>query len=138
MKKRPAATPVSASKQIDAIYADSPDWQAKMLTRIRRLIREADPKVVEEVKWKKPSNPAGVPVFSHDGILLIAQAHQHHVRVTFSMGAALDDPKGVFNSGLTGNAFRAIVLHEGDKLDEAAFKSLVRAAVRLNVAEAAG
>jgi len=103
-----------------------------MLSRVRRLIREADPKVLEEVKWRRPSNPAGVPVWSHDGILCTGEAHKNHVRLTFAKGAALKDPTGLFNSGLEGHTLRAIVFHEGDEVDEQAFKSLIRAAATLN------
>jgi hypothetical protein len=108
------------------------DWRAETLARIRALIEQADPEVVEEVKWRKPSNPGGVPVWSHDGIICTGETYKNHVRLTFAKGAALDDPKGVFNSGLEGNAFRAIVVHEGDEIDESGFKGLVRSAVALN------
>ena len=108
------------------------DWRGETLARLRALIREADPEVVEEVKWRKPSNPAGVPVWSHDGIICTGEPHKNHVRMTFSKGASLEDPNGVFNSGLEGKAFRAIVVHEGDEIDEKGFKALVRAAVALN------
>jgi hypothetical protein len=103
-----------------------------MLSRIRRLIQEADPHVVEEVKWRRPSNPAGVLVWSHDGIICTGEAHTNHVRLTFAKGASLKDPAGLFNSGLEGHVLRAIVLHEGDEVDGAAFKSLVRAAAARN------
>jgi hypothetical protein len=108
------------------------DWRSETLDRLRSLIKEADPEVVEDVKWKKPSNPAGVPVWSHDGIICTGETYKSHVRVTFANGASLDDPKGVFNSGLEGNKMRAIVVHEGDEIDEQAFKDLVRSAVALN------
>jgi hypothetical protein len=108
------------------------DWRTETLDRLRTLIEEADPEVVEDVKWRKPSNPAGVPVWSHDGIVCTGETYRSHVRVTFANGASLDDPKGVFNSGLEGNKLRAIVIHEGDEIDESAFKALVRSAVARN------
>lgn len=132
VKKRAQRKPGSPSESIDARIKELGDWRGKTLLRLRRLIREADPEVVEEVKWRKPSNPAGVPVWSHDGIICTGEAHKNHVRLTFAKGASLKDPKGVFNSGLEGNAMRAIVIHEGDGLDENAFKALVRSAVAAN------
>jgi hypothetical protein len=110
-----------------------PDWRGEMLERIRRLIMQADPKAVEEIKWRKPSNPAGVPVWSHDGIICTGETYKSLVKVTFANGAALEDPAGLFNASLDGNARRAIDIREGDVLDEKAFKALVRAAVALNV-----
>lgn len=112
------------------------NWQDAVLARIRRLIREADPDAVEERKWRKPSNPDGVPVWSHDGILCTGEAHTSHVRLTFARGASLQDPRGVFNSGFEGNARRAIVLREGDALDGDGFKALIRAAAALNASSA--
>lgn len=109
----------------------SADWRDETLSRIRRLIQEADPEVVEQQKWKKPSNPAGIPVWYHDGIICTGETYKNHLRFTFAQGAALKDPKGVFNANLEG-ATRALVIHEGDKIDEAAFKSLIRAAAALN------
>ena len=103
-----------------------------MLSRLRTLIKQTDPEVVEERKWRKPSNPAGVPVWSHDGIICTGETYKNHVRLTFAKGASLKDPKGLFNSSLEGNALRAIVIHEGDEIDEEAFKGLVRAAIALN------
>jgi hypothetical protein len=110
-----------------------PDWRGEMLERIRRLIRQADPKAVEEIKWRKPSNPAGVPVWSHDGIICTGETYKSVVKVTFANGAALEDPSGLFNASLDGNTRRAIDIREGNALDEKAFKALVRAAVALNV-----
>jgi hypothetical protein len=107
-------------------------WRGKTLSRLRALIKRADPEVVEERKWKKPSNPAGVPVWSHDGIICTGETYKNHVRLTFAKGASLKDPKGLFNAGLEGNAFRAIVIHEGDEINEKAFRTLIRAAVTLN------
>lgn len=104
-----------------------------MLDRIRKLIQEADPDVVEEVKWRKPSNGmVGVPVWSHGGIICTGETYKDKVKMTFAQGAALADPAGLFNSSLDGNARRAIDLHEGDKIDEKALKALIRAAVALN------
>src|SRR5207247_1716411 len=122
----------SPSELIDARIRELDDWRGQTLSRLRALIKQADPEVVEEVKWRKPSNPAGVPVWYHDGILCTGETYKSHVRMTFSKGASLEDPNGVFNAGLEGNAFRAIVIHEGDKIDEKAFKELVRSAVALN------
>lgn len=112
------------------------DWRGKMLSRIRALIRQTDPDVVEEIKWRKPSNPAGVPVWSHDGILFTGETYRDKVKLTFARGAALRDPAGLFNASLDGNARRAIDLREGDAIDAAAFKALVRAAVAANRAKA--
>jgi hypothetical protein len=108
------------------------DWRGETLARIRRLIKEADPAVVEEVKWTKPSNPAGVPVWSHDGIICTGETYKSVVKVTFAYGAALPDPSGLFNASLEGSTRRAIDIREGDEIDEKAFKALVRAAVALN------
>jgi hypothetical protein len=109
------------------------DWRGETLARIRRLIKQADPKAVEEVKWRKPSNPAGVPVWSHDGIICTGETYKSMVKVTFARGAALDDPSGLFNASLEGKTRRAIDIREGEAVDERAFKALVRAAVALNV-----
>ena len=106
-----------------------------MLARVRTIIRQADPNVVEEVKWRKPSNPAGVPVWSHDGILCTGETYKSVVKLTFAKGAALSDLAGLFNARLEGNTRRAIDLHEGDKIDEKAFKALIRAAVALNTSK---
>lgn len=109
------------------------DWRGKTLSRIRALIKQADPEVVEELKWRKPSNPAGVPVWYHDGIICTGETYANHVRLTFAKGAALEDPSGLFNSSLEGNVRRAIDIHEGDEVDEAALKDLIRAAVAINL-----
>jgi hypothetical protein len=101
---------------------------------MRKLIREADPAVVEEVKWKKPSSPSGVPVWSHDGIICTGETYKSVVKLTFAKGASLKDPAKVFNSSLDGNTRRAIDIHEGEEVDAAAFKALIRAAVALNTA----
>ena len=108
------------------------DWRVEMLSRLRSLIEKADPEVVEEAKWKKPSNPAGVPLWSHDGMICTGETYKSVVKLTFAYGAALDDPSGLFNSSLEGNTRRAIDFHEGDKIDEKALVALVRAAVALN------
>jgi hypothetical protein len=105
---------------------------------MRRLIKQADPEVVDEVKWRKPSKPMGVPVWSHDGIICTGETYKDKVKLTFAKGASLEDPAGLFNASLEGNARRAIDLHEGDKIDESVFKSLVRAAAALNASKARG
>jgi hypothetical protein len=108
------------------------DWRGETLARIRALIQEADPDVVEEVKWRKPSNPAGVPVWSHDGIICTGETYKSAVKMTFAKGASLKDPHGLFNASLEGNTRRAIDFHEGDKIDAPALKALILAAVELN------
>jgi hypothetical protein len=108
------------------------DWRGETLSKIRRLIRRAEPEVVEELKWKKPSNPAGVPVWSHHGPICTGETYKSAVKLTFFKGAQLKDPKRLFNSSLEGNARRAIDLHEGDEIDEPAFQALIREAVELN------
>ena len=112
------------------------DWRADTLDRMRKLIREADPDVVEDVKWRKPSNPAGVPVWEHAGLICTGETYKDYVKLTFAKGAQLDDPFGLFNSGLGGNTRRAIDIREGDEVDADAFKALVREAVAANVAKA--
>jgi len=108
------------------------DWREETLSRIRKLIKEADPEVLEERKWSKPSNPAGVPVWSHDGIVCTGETYRDKVKLTFAKGASLKDPAKLFNSSLDGNARRAIDIHDGETIDADAFKALVRAAVALN------
>ena len=130
--KKPVAVE-SASALIDEKIKELGDWRGKTLSQIRALIKQADPEVVEELKWRKPSNPAGVPVWNHDGIICTGETYVNHVRLTFAKGASLKDPSGLFNSGLGGNVRRAIDIHEGDKVDEAALKDLIRAAVSLNL-----
>jgi len=110
------------------------DWRSDTLAKMRKLIQAADPKVVEEVKWRKPSNPAGVPVWSREGPICTGEIYKSAVKLTFFKGARLKDPQRLFNSSLTGNARRAIDIHEGDKINEAAFQSLVREAIALNKA----
>jgi hypothetical protein len=103
-----------------------------MLARVRKLIREADPEVIEEVKWRKPSNPSGVPVWEHAGIICTGETYRNKMKLTFAKGALLDDPSGLFNSSLEGNTRRAIDLHDGDEIDEKALKALICEAVALN------
>ena len=117
---------------IDARIAALGDWRGKTLARVRRLIRQAVPGVIEEVKWRKPSNPAGVPVWSHGGIICTGETYKSYVKLTFAKGAALDDPSGLFNASLEGNVRRAIDIREGDGIDPQALKALVRAAAALN------
>jgi hypothetical protein len=117
---------------IDAKIEELGDWRGEMLARVRRLIKQADPAVVEEIKWRKPTNPSGVPVWSHGGIICTGETYRDKVKLTFAHGAALADPSGVFNASLDGNTRRAIDLREGDMIDEEALKALVTAAVALN------
>ena len=122
----------TASQLIDAQLKELKDWRGETLARVRRLIKQADPEVVEELKWKKPSNPAGVPVWSHNGQICTGETYSSVVKLTFFKGAQLKDPKRLFNSSLEGNTRRAIDLHQGDRIDEAAFQALIREAVALN------
>jgi hypothetical protein len=124
------------SQLIDARIDKLGDWRAETFKRLRTLIHEADPKVVETLKWAKASNPLGVPVFEHDGILCTGETYRDKVKLTFAHGAALKDPSGLFNSSLDGNVRRAVDFHEGDKINEKAFKALIRAAVALNASKA--
>src|SRR4051794_37494296 len=117
---------------INAKIAGLDDWRGAMLKRLRALITQADPDVVEEVKWRKPSNPSGAPVWSDHGMICTGETYKDKVKLTFARGAALDDPSHLFNSSLDGGTRRAIDFREGDEVDEAAFKMLVRAAVDLN------
>jgi hypothetical protein len=119
-------------QEIDAKIAALGDWRGETLARLRALIRAADPEATETVKWRKPSNPAGVPVWEHDGIVCTGETYKDKVKLTFANGAALPDPTGLFNSSLDGNMRRAIDIKEGVVLDEAAFKALIRAAATLN------
>jgi hypothetical protein len=122
----------SASAFIDAKINELGDWRGKTLAKVREIIHKADPEIVEELKWVKPTS-AGTPVFSHAGIVCTAETYKNAVKMTFAKGASLDDPRGLFNSSLDGNVRRAIDIHEGDKVDEAALKDLIRAAVALNL-----
>jgi hypothetical protein len=129
--KKPAAV-ASASAFIDEKIETLGDWRGKMLARVRKIIRAADRGIVEEWKWVKPTNP-GTPVWSHDGIVCTGEVYKNIVKLTFAKGAALKDPAGLFNSSLEGNVRRAIDIREGDKINEAALKDLIRAAVALNL-----
>jgi hypothetical protein len=131
MKKSGASQDQSAAKLISKRIAELGDWRGKTLSRMRSLIREADPDVVEDVKWAKPTNP-GVPTWSHDGIICTGEPYRNVVKLTFAKGASLKDPARLFNSSLDGNVRRAIDIHEGEEIDESAFKALVRQAVVLN------
>ena len=125
----------SAAQQIDDIIRQSGDWRGEKLAQLRALIKEADPAVVEEVKWKKPSRPEGVPVWSHDGMLCVADTLKHAVRLTFLKGAQMKDLQKHFNTRLDSKGVRAIDFHDGDAIDEAAFKALILEAVELNVSK---
>jgi hypothetical protein len=122
----------SASAFIDAKINELGDWRGKMLAKVREIIHKADPEIVEEWKWAKATSP-GTPVFSHGGIVCTGETYKNVVKLTFAKGAALKDPSGLFNSSLEGNVRRAIDIHEGDKLNEAALKDLIRSAVALNL-----
>jgi hypothetical protein len=131
MTKSSAPKDESPSELIDAKVEELGDWRGKTLSRLRALIKKADPEVVEEWKWRKPTNP-GVPVWSHQGIICTGETYKSVVKLTFFKGASLEDPSGLFNSSLQGNTRRAIDFHEGDEIDEKAFAALIRAAVGLN------
>jgi hypothetical protein len=132
MKKSPPKGAESPSEPIE----DPGDWRGEMLSQLRALIMEADPGMTEERKWIKPSNPAGVPTWSHNGLICTGETYKKVVKMTFAKGASLTDPSGLFNSSLEGNTRRAIDFHEGDKLDEKALKALIRAAVAFNKSSA--
>jgi hypothetical protein len=132
-----AKAEISPSHLIDAKIKKLGDWRGETLARVRALIKQADPDVVEEVKWRKPSNPMGVPVWEHAGIVCTGETYKDKVKLTFANGAALDDPSGLFNSSLDGNVRRAIDFHDGDKIDDKALKALIRAAVALNASKRA-
>jgi hypothetical protein len=129
--KRPVAVE-SSSASIDGNIKELGDWRGKTLAKVRDIIHEADPEIVEELKWVKPTSP-GTPVFSHGGIVCTGETYKNVVKITFAKGAALKDPSGLFNSSLDGNVRRAIDIHEGEKVDEAILKDLIRAAVALNL-----
>lgn len=120
------------SAGIDEKLRTLSDWRGAMLAKLRRLIREADPEVVESIKWRKPSNPLGVPTWEHAGIICTGETYKDKVKLTFARGASLDDPAKLFNSSLDGGTRRAIDFKEGDAVDEAAFKALIREAVEIN------
>src|ERR1017187_5357442 len=130
MEKSESQETRSPSQLIDARIEELGDWRGKMFSRLRTLVKEADPDVVEEWKWR------GVPVWSHDGMICTGETYRNVVKMTFAKGAALKDPSGLFNSSLDGNTRRAIDFHEGEKIDEEALKTLVRAAVTLNTSKA--
>jgi len=131
MRKSAPPKGQSPSRMIDERIEELGDWRGKMLSRLRALIQQADPEVVEEWKWS-------VPVWSHDGLICTGETYKSAVKLTFARGAALEDPSGLFNSSLTGNTRRAIDFHEGEKIDEKAFKALIREAVALNTSRARG
>ena len=130
MKKRGSAN--SASASIDERVRKLGDWRGKTLAKVRQIVHEADPQIVEEWKWVKPTSP-GTPVWSHGGIVCTGETYKNVVKMTFAKGAALKDPSGLFNSSLDGNVRRAIDIHEGEEINEAALKDLIRAAVALNL-----
>lgn len=138
MKKsatKQAETEDSPARLIEARIKKLGDWRGETLARVRAVIKQADPEVVEEVKWRKPSNAMlGVPVWEHDGIICTGETYKNAVKLTFARGAALEDPSGLFNASLEGNVRRAIDIHEDDKINEKALKALIRAAVALNTA----
>jgi hypothetical protein len=121
----------SASERIDKTIAELGDWRGEIMSRMRKLIKEADPDIVEELKWVKPTN-TGTPTWSHDGIICTGETYKSVVKLTFARGASLTDPAKLFNSSLEGNTRRAIDIHEGEKIDAGAFKALIRAAVAVN------
>jgi len=132
MKKGDTKHEKPPSQRIDERIAELNDWRGDTLRLMRNLIKEADPEITEEWKWMKPSNP-GTPVWSHNGLVCTGESYKTTVKLTFSKGASLKDPKGLFNASLDGNVRRAIDIHQGDEIDKSAFKDLVRAAVNLNL-----
>ena len=125
---------MTGSEDIDTKIASLNDWRGAAMTRIRGLIKEADPEVIEGVKWRKPSNPLGVPTWEHAGIICTGESYKDKIKLTFAHGAALEDPSNLFNSSLSGGTRRAIDIPEGAELDEAAFKALIREAIAVNLA----
>lgn len=136
-KAAPRAAAGAASRKIDQRTKELGDWRGKTLEKVRRIIMSADPDIIEEWKWVKPTNP-GVPVWSHTGIICTGETYKDKVKLTFAKGASLKDPARLFNSSLDGNVRRAIDIHEGEKINEGALKNLVRAAVMLNVGRIRG
>ena len=134
----PSTKERSPSQQIDAIIKEPGDWRGRKLSQLRALIKKADPAVVEEVKWKKPSRPMGVPVWSHDGIICVADTLKNAVRLTFPKGAQMKDPKKLFNTRLDSKTVRAIDFHENDTVDEAALKALILDAIKVNTSKDRG
>ena len=122
----------SGSKEVDAKLAELPDWRGDILRKVRRLIREADPDVVEEIKWRKPSNPSGVPTWSHGGLICTGETYKDKVKLTFGQGASLADPSRLFNASMDAGTRRAIDIRQGDAVDESAFKALIAEAVATN------
>jgi hypothetical protein len=135
VKKSAKGESGSGSSEVGRRIEEVGGWRGAMLARVRAVIKDADPEVVEECKWKKPSNPSGVPVWSHDGMICTGETHKSVVKMTFAKGAFLEDPAGLFNSSLDGNLRRAIDFHEGDTVNEKALKALIRAAVKLNASD---
>jgi hypothetical protein len=135
MNKNASGKGPSPADSIDARIRELGDWRGETLGRLRELVKEADPEVVEDVKWRKPSNPSGVPVWEHAGILCTGEIYKDKVKLTFAKGASLPDPTGLFNASLKGNTRRAIDFYEGDKIDENAMKALIRAAVASNTSK---
>ncbi len=131
----PSSKEKSASQQIDDIIKEPGDWRGQKLSQLRAVIKKADPALVEEVKWKKPSKPSGVPVWSHDGIICVADTLKSAVRLTFPKGAQIKDPKQLFNTRLDSKTVRAIDFHEGEDVDVAALKALILDAVKLNTSK---
>ena len=129
---------MTGSQDVDAKIASLGDWRGAAMARIRRLIKEADPDVEEGVKWRKPSNPLGVPTWEHAGIICTGESYKDKIKLTFARGAALQDPSGLFNSSLAGGTRRAIDIPEGAELDESAFKALIREAIAANLAHKGG
>ncbi len=125
-----------SGRLIDARIQKLGDWRGEMLSRIRALIKQVDPEAVEEAKWIKPTNPLGTAVWSHDGLICTCETYKNHVKMTFPRGASLDDPSGLFNASLEARVWRAIDFREGDKVNEEALKTLIRAAVALNTSSA--
>jgi len=125
---------MTGSKDVDTKIASLNDWRGAAMTRVRRLIMETDPDVTESVKWRKPSNPLGVPTWEHAGIICTGETYKDKIKLTFARGAALEDASGLFNSSLTGGTRRAIDIPEGAELDETAFKALIREAIAVNLA----
>ena len=124
------------SEEIDAKIAELGDWRGETLGRLRQLIQEADPGVTEAIKWRKPSNPSGVPVWEHDGIICTGETYKDKVKLTFAQGASIDDPTGIFNSSLDAGTRRAVDIREGETIDADAFKALIREAAAFNGAKA--
>lgn len=135
VRQNPPSRGMSAAQQIDAIIKKPGDWRGETLSQLRSLIQKAYPDVVEEVKWKKPSNPMGVPVWSHEGIICVGEALRNAVRLTFPKGARMKDSEKLFNTRLESKVVRAIDFHEGERISASALKDLIREAVALNLAD---